>query len=311
VNVFESMRRSARRATIGSLALAVLMLAWIVPAAQPRGSSLDALPAKGNSRPGVTPRPCKWNTKTTILGTNDSDDERDYYDDSAICVYGGDDTVTVTHKTTTVWGGYGNDTIIDRNGVPNLYIGEAGVDRVLNFDPKEDRFCQGDWNRCSRTSRRAADSGMAQAPSYDYPYTPPTVTCINNNGTWQMYFSREPQMRALDSTQLVDWQYVAWSPVLFKLNEVTQQWEFARQNEWLWDLTYDPQVAAFAGNTWRRFTTNAEPWRTWMNIFAPGEYRIAVRYYHYAVGNVPAYSQYDWVPHVVNNTSYKWCVFGK
>ncbi len=70
----------------------------------------------------------------------------------------------------------------------------------------------------------------------------------------------------------------------------------------MWDRTYDEQFAAFTGNVWRRFTAIKEQWTLWFTAFRPQEfYKVAVYYYHYAEGGIPAHRIYTYVDEYVGD----------
>jgi hypothetical protein len=124
-------------------------------------------------------------------------------------------------------------------------------------------------------------------------------------------------MRAVDATSGVDWQTVAWSPVLYKL--VGTEWVLHAQNIWLFDRTNDRAPAnQFYANWWRRFTSKKkERWFVWFEPPEAGTYQVRLRYYWYKTNRVPAHAWEDDVdsvdPHYSSagfeGPTHKWCIF--
>ena len=268
-----------------------------------------ALPAQSRAaEPGKTPHPCKGNS--VVWGTDRGETKSDY-DPSGIakgrivCALDGDDHIYVEGENTIVWAGAGDDAIHAKThsrGKPKaqIIIGESGEDSIVDRD-SVDRFYP-DAYPTVRSGRRSGQRTPQRAQAV--PAVQPIVRCINNQGFWQMYFEPAPTMRAFNVTGQVDWQYVAWRPVLTRYDNATGAWQFFAKNDWLWDLANEGARVYFSGNTWRRYGNNASPdldplagspWRVWFNIQDPGSYRIALNYYWYPVAGYDEYHLYEWV----------------
>jgi hypothetical protein len=210
--------------------------------------------------------------------------------------------IEVRYPKTIVWAGAGNDTIHAKNGSPNEIQG--GPDRDTGtHDSSVDTWYSDAAPRTTSSVRQGA---------VDYPALEPRVQCTVVDGQRRLLFDRTPNMRAADVTSAVDWEYVAWAGVLTWWNASTQKWEYVAQTEWLWDRTYDKQVAAFPGNDWRRFTNNQERYSVWFYANQPGYFRVAVIYYHYGFGSTPPNRVYDWVDEHVGpyaSSTGPWCEF--
>jgi len=279
----------------------IVGLIWLVPAQSldtsdfqvPHSTSGLALAPPGKD-PTPGPTPTCQPRKGVFIGTNRSERLEDYGDISVICGRGGNDTIIVRKLGTIVWGGPGNDTINTWQAAPEIaneiQAGE-GRDKAT-----VDRWDSWKGVESIRTTRKAGSPATsADANGLRYPAVQPRIQCRIVDGERRMLFEPTPQMRAADATSRVDWQSVAWSPVLTYYNPQTQQWEFVIQNEWLWDRTYDESISAFKGNVWRRFTTSEE-WHLWFFANYPRFFfKVAVYYYHYAEAGVPANRVYAWV----------------
>jgi hypothetical protein len=276
---------------------------WFAPTASVGTIGLAAKsppPASTKTAPQV--EPCKPGG-LSVIGTQAADYLKDYQEGQIICAKGGDDVIEVRYAKTTVWAGSGNDTIRARNSVPNEVQGGPDRDTGTLDSRSIDTWYADSAPRTTSSVRQGA---------VVYPALEPRVQCTVVNGQRRLLFDPTPNMRAADVTSQVDWEYVAWSGVLSWWNATTQKWEYVAQTEWLWDRTYDKQVAAFPGNDWRRFTNNQEKYSVWFYANQPGYFRVAVIYYHYGFGTTPSNRVYDWVDEHVGpyaSQSGPWCEF--
>ena len=239
--------------------------------------------------PGATPT-CLPGLARARFGTDRAETLKDYGPNEIICAKGGNDKVVVRYIGTKVWSGPGADVINTRQRPqsPNEIWAGSGRDNAT-----VDAF---DSVKNAESIRSTASAGSpSDRAAWTYPVYQPRISCRIAEGQRRLYFEQTPRMRAVNRSGRVDWQSVAWSPVLWYFNPQTQRWELVAQNEWLWDRTYDEQVKTFPGNVWRRFTTQEE-WHLWFFANYPGLFfKVAVYYYHYGEGGVPANSSYWWV----------------
>lgn len=253
-------------------------------------------PSAEDGTPDATPT-CKPGTPGVRFGTNRGETLKDYQPNEIICARGGNDRVEVRFIGTKVYSGPGVDTINSRQAtpqIPNEIWGGEGRDTAT-----VDRW--DNWKGVESLRSTSGGPALSERKAVTYPAVQPRIRCQIANGQRQLIFDSTPQLRAVDSTPRVDWQSVAWSPVLSYYNAQTQQWEFVAQNEWLWDRTYDQQISNFEGNVWRRFSTGAK-WHLWFFANYPNLFfKVAVYYYHYAEGSVPANRVYAWVDQYVGD----------
>lgn len=295
-----------------ALAAAVLLLVglvWHIPAATTSptatGSWLrtDAAPTPGKdplpgSGTGQTLNACKPGILGVRWGSDRGEALKDYEPGDFICARGGDDKITVRYLGTKVYAGPGNDKIYARQPknaqIANEIKAGEGQDNatVDRWDSWESVESLRTTNSVGRSDSHTASSQTAPR----YPAWQPRIQCTIVNAERRLMIDPAPEIRAVDSSATVDWQFVAWSPVLNLYNTQSQKYEFVVQNEWLWDRTYDLQVTKFAGNVWRRFTQQGEEWHLWFTAHLTQVfYKIAVYYYHYPEGNIPANRVYAWV----------------
>jgi hypothetical protein len=193
-----------------------------------------------------------------------------------------------------IWGYEGNDRILARNGKSESIFGGKGADEGW-FDPCDHvasdvekrhvskKPCPGVKKKSKR--RRGL---RAQGIVYPLPDAGIIECTLDLTGRRLVRVSQEPQMRAVDATPQVDYQFVAYSPALYRLDG--SQWTFVAQDPWLWDYTYDQQVAAFAGNFWRRLDNN-QRWFLWFYPQGPGIYRVDLQLKWYAQGRLPVHEE--------------------
>lgn len=289
------------------------MLTWSAASSsvQPiRPSSTVVNPPRGKD---VSPRqiePCKQGPGT---GTPGNDYLVDYAAGQILCGKAGADVIEVRKKGTKVWGGSGNDDVRIRNGQANEGQGGPGRDKA-RVDRAIDTWYENEAPRSWSSISSLGGTGSGLRALVEYPARQPRIQCRIVNGERLLLFDPPPEMRAVDATSHVDWQFVAWSPVLTIWNATAQRWEFVLQNRWLWDRTYDEQVASFPGNDWRRYDNNQEPYRSWFYALRPGYFRVAVYYYHYGVGSIPPNRIYDWVDEHAGEYAGdggEWCEFDR
>lgn len=267
----------ARRKRLAALTLTAV-LAVVLSASAGAGRRQ---PVGAQAGPPPKPQPCKG-TVGGLAGVVKSGTAAP----EPLCGTGGADRLTAIGGGDTVWGYHGRDTLRARNGKPDLVYGgpdaDSGAfdacDRVYEVERAEPSP-----PACAGVRPRSLAARAQEAP---LPRSSPVIECTTDvSGAWRVRFLRDPRMRAIDATPEIDWQFVAWSPVLYRLNG--DRWVRYREHSlWLWDLTYDQQVASFPGNFWRRFSDNE---RTFLKFVVQeaGSYRVAVRYHWYAGDAVP------------------------
>jgi hypothetical protein len=138
-----------------------------------------------------------------------------------------------------------------------------------------------------------------------------------SDGTRQMVFLLEPQIRAANATSRIDWQTVAWQPALYKLEGT--EWVFRAANIWLFDRTSDarPLGDPHYSNWWRRFTGKKQRAFVWFEPSSPGTYQIRLKYWWFQTKRVPAGGFEDDAesvdPHYstegFEGPTHKWCIF--
>ena len=92
-----------------------------------------------------------------------------------------------------------------------------------------------------------------------YYLIPPDVHCTETDGQY-IVNAQAPQMAAVNAnTGVVDWQFVAWSMVIYREDTATQPatWNVIEQTPYYWskptDL-FDVPLSAVAPNNWRLFS---------------------------------------------------------
>ena len=297
-------------------AMIAAAFAGVAPGAKPddRAPLAAAAPRSAQAKPppAEKPKPCTRPVALRLrIQDDDSADPPDAHCGSRwndrVVARGGHDWIEV----------YANADYIDAaNGKGDEIYGGVGVnrgvfdrcDRVYDFKPQNIQLRGGPCQeiRPSRSQARAA---------VDYPYFLATVECKRDAQYGNMIrFAEAPTMRARDTSALVDWQFVSWSAILYQWNGATwvavepaESW----QTTWLWDRTYDQQVAEFPGNFWRRFVTN-DRWFTWFQHVPSGTYRVAISYHWYATPTSPAHDELQWAgPHYgefEEHPGHRWCV---
>jgi hypothetical protein len=240
--------------------------------------------------PTKTPKPCNQ----PLSGPAGIRDRRPDYP-QPLCGTSQADVLTATRGGGGIWGYQGNDTLMARNGAPDEVFGGRGRDTAtldrcdspagIEQVTRSKRSCNG-----VSPLHNAMFHSTLPGPN-DYPAFLATLECGKTaDGGRMVRFLEEPELRAVDVTDAVDWQTVAWSALVFRWDGA--QWQFYVQSNWRWDRTYDMQVQAFPGNYWRLFDGR----RTFLAFFPdqPGMYRLAVRAHWYATPRVPTYDTEFW-----------------
>jgi hypothetical protein len=193
----------------------------------------------------------------------------------------GEDRLSAVGGGDILWGYLGDDKLNARNGKVDLVYGGPGVDSG-SFDacdtPYDVESKQANAPVCPGVKTRSLAVAGQAAP---LPIGAPVIECDDDPkapGAWRVRFLKQPTMRAIDVSNAVDWQYVAWQTVLKRWDGTT--WKVHHSSMWLWDLTYDLQVTSFPGNIWRSFNTN-EYYKYYLPVSRPGTYRASVRYHWY------------------------------
>lgn len=229
----------------------------------------------------------------------------------------------------STWGNHhirgfqGNDVIRAQNGDPDEIRGDSGRDTAY-VDPVDSvvgiEVCRpAAACRAARLNARLT----TQVPRYlgpdefDYrAYISRTECRLLPDGTRQMWFISEPILRAVDATPRVDWQTVAWSPVLYRFEG--SQWVKVEEEIWLWDRTNDTAPPdRLHQNWWRRTTGDKARTLLSFELSGPGVYQVRLRLYWYKTARVPEYLWEDDAqsvdPHYSSEgfggPTYKWCDF--
>lgn len=229
--------------------------------------------------------------------------------------------------TASKWGGHhmrgfqGNDVFRARNKSPDEIRGDSGHDTAY-IDANDSvvgvEVCKP--GPCPYSKLRASTAAPHRRRAAEEPHYPAYISrteCrVLDDGTRQLWFISEPILRAVDATPRVDWQTVAWSPVLYKLE--SSRWVKVDENIWLWDRTNDTAPPdRLHGNWWRRLTGDKARTLLSFEPTAPGTYQVRLRLYWYRTARVPEHYWEDSAESVDPHYSawgfagppYKWCVF--
>jgi hypothetical protein len=102
-----------------------------------------------------------------------------------------------------------------------------------------------------------------QTPGPCYYLIPPDVHCTTT-GRLLIVDAQAPQMAAVNAnTRVVDWQFVAWSMVIYKADTTSQPatWKVVQQTPFYWskptDL-FDVTLSAVVPNNWRLFSAEKD-----------------------------------------------------
>lgn len=252
--------------------IAFLFLIGVAPA----GGSQDVLASAANYAP-PEPKYCSAPVASQrgerVRGTQYSDE---------LCGTRGNDTLIAIGGGDHAWGYQGADDLRARNGRPDEIFGGPGIDK-------------GRFDQCDRVAdvERAAIGGRCAGirphrllAAAELPYDAPVVECYRGSaGERIIDILVEPQMRAIDSTARVDFQTVAWSAGILRIENGTPV--FVGRGSWFWDRPYDEQVEAFPGNYWRSFTTKERTFVSY-TVSQPGTYVLGVYLHWYATKESPA-----------------------
>jgi hypothetical protein len=283
----------------------------------PPATPLRILKPNGQLRPSADPtiqdlpNPCSGVRRNTKLGITTSIGTGQRY----LCGTNRSDRISVPRLGNfietwgaSVWTFGGNDTINARNRRPDEIDGGAGNDR-------------GQFDACDRLHNvEVADvsgdcpgvkPGVSRPTSdLEYRYNFARIECTTGlDGQRLIRLAEKPLVRAVDATPAVEWQFVAFSPSLYRWDGTT--WQLSLRSRWLWDRSFDEQVTAFPSNGWRRFDTN-QLWFLWYSPTQPGTYRVGLTIRWYAEEGVPAREGTVWAgPHYgpFEDPSHQWCVY--
>jgi hypothetical protein len=253
------------------------------------GASSQA-PGTASAPPGAEPIPCNPQSapvKMTVppIGPDPVCGSR--YDDELRAKHGG-----------SINSFPGNDKVWAKNGKANEVWGGPGRNDVAYVDAKDTVH---DIEKCpnrprGRCPKAAASFKSVAAGQVEFPASEPVVVCDHRPGTTErrVWLAAEPMIRAADTTPRVDWQTVAYTPVLTKWDGV--KWVVNQEKVWLFDRTFDPSERAtpFIGNYWRDFKNKQRGFFVF-NIVEPGTYRVWVKYYWYKTPHVAAHEIGDYV----------------
>jgi hypothetical protein len=313
VGVFVGHRRERTRISRVAVALAIVCSLGVASGVAVAGTSLVGALLAG---PGPEQRSC------------DREPERQEwkarYSGEPLCGSSKADRLTAS-----TWGNHhiqafqGDDLIRARNGDPDEIRGDTGYDTAYvdaNDSVVGIEVCKP--AAACRAARRNASVGMRAprgvgADAFRYPaYISRTECRLLDDGTRQMWFISEPILRAVDASPRVDWQTVAWSPVLYKFEN--GQWVKVEEEIWLWDRTNDTAPPTrLHQNWWRRFDKDKARTMVSFELSASGIYQVRLRLYWYKTARVPQYLWEDDAesvdPHYsawgFGGPTHKWCVF--
>ena len=132
-----------------------------------------------------------------------------------------------------------------------------------------------------------------------YYLIPPDVHCTETDGQY-IVNAQAPQMAAVNANQgVVDWQFVAWSMVIYREDTATQPatWNVIEQTPFYWskptDL-FDVPLSAVAPNNWRLFSAakdSSPAFSTQAGTFqmpSPGTYTFNFSYEWYGAPSAAA-----------------------
>jgi hypothetical protein len=313
VGVFVGHRRERARISRVAVALAIVCSLGVVSGVAVAGTSLVGALLAG---PGPEQRSCD--------PESERQEQKARYSGEPLC-----GSRKADRLTASTWGNHHirgfqeNDIIRARNGDPDEIRGDGGhdtayvdaVDSVVGVEVcRPAAAC-----RAARLNAMVANrpSRTLGADELRYPaYISRTECRTLDDGTRQMWFISEPILRAVDATSRVDWQTVAWSPVLYKLEG--SQWVKVDEEIWLWDRTNDTAPPdRLHQNWWRRFTGDKARTMVSFELSGPGVYQTRLRLYWYKTTRVPEYLWEDDAesvdPHYsawgFGGPTFKWCVF--
>jgi hypothetical protein len=250
--------------------------------------------------------------------------EKGRYYEEPLCGSRWNDRLTASKYGGHHMRGYqGDDVFRARNGQADEINGDPGhdtayvdsSDKVVGVEVcKPIQACRNVRVRTTTVARRPTKRG---ADELRYPaYLSRTECRVREDGRREIWFISEPLLRAVDSTPRVDWQTVAWSPVLYKLEG--SQWVEVLEHVWLWSRTNDTAPPdRLHQNWWRSFTGAKERAMIWFEPSAPGTYQVRLRLYWYKTARVPAYlfedDEESVDPHYGKwgyaGPTHKWCLF--
>jgi hypothetical protein len=229
---------------------------------EPQPCKMPSPGKRGKSFPGTA-------RMDTFCGTRGADEFVAVGGGDHIEGYDGADVIKARNgKPDEVWGGVGLDkAFVDRCDVSNT----RDVDKL-----KVAGTCPG------VKQRRVRPYGLDDDP----PISRPVIECyVEDDGERVIDLLVEPQMRALDVTDAVDFQTVTWSAAI--LAKENDEWNLIFRGSWFWDRTYDEQVEAFPGNYWRSFRSGERTFVSYV-VPSPGTYAVGVLLHWYATKKAPA-----------------------
>jgi hypothetical protein len=119
----------------------------------------------------------------------------------------------------------------------------------------------------------------------------PIVFCDVIPGTtdkWRIWFPHEPHITAADLGSGTQWQTVAWSAVLYRLENTL--WTERTQTIWLWDRAFEDEARKpFIGHFWRQFAARRDRRFVYFTPSEPGTYMVEIKYHWYKEGRAPNY----------------------
>jgi hypothetical protein len=257
------------------VAAAALVLTVAPAGASPSASSLVLTARAVNvpPEPKLCTGPVAGRRGVFIKGTQWTD---------TICGTRGDDTLIAIGGNDHAWGYQGVDDFGARNGWPDEVYGGPGTD-TGRFDPC-DKVVDIERKSVAGSCPGVVPRRLLEADDA-LPFDAPVVECYRGlQGERIIAVLVEPQMRAVDATARVDFQTVAWSAGLLRIEDGKPV--LIGQGSWFWDRVYDEQVQAFPGNYWRSFKTAQ---RTFVRytVAQPGVYVLGVYLHWYATEDSP------------------------
>jgi hypothetical protein len=257
-------------------ALAVVLVVVVSPAGASTNLSREFLVSRAETPP-PEPKGCSapaaGDRGVSLKGTAWSD---------FLCGTRGKDTFTAVGGNDHAWGYQGVDDFGARNGFPDEVYGGPGIDKG-RFDPC-DKVVDVEYKSVGGSCPGVVPRRLAGAD--DLPFDGPVVECLRGPyGERILNVLMEPQVRAIDTTPQVDFQTVAWSAGILRMDNGKPT--FVGRGSWFWDRVYDEQVQAFPGNYWRSFDTGRRTFVSY-TVSQPGEYVLGVYLHWYATEDSPA-----------------------
>ncbi|MDP9491185.1 MAG: hypothetical protein M3P42_03145, partial [Actinomycetota bacterium] len=204
----------------------------------------------------------------------------------------------------------GHDTVLARGGddwihddptnkTSDMISGGSGSKDWSRPDPCDDvsgveRPLQ---KRVKKTCPKTAKASVGRSDAIDYgtlAYQARVECQTSSTGSYLMRFSEEPMIRAVDTSTKVDWQFVAWFPIVYQWNGTAWAQLPVSDPYWAWDWTVDAQDKGFdqIRNYWRaRIKGRLIRVRTGIVNLQPGTYKMDIRYRWFKTARSPNHQE--------------------